>query len=117
MRTKLEYLAKQTAKEDQCLTVIFMDWWCDQNFKLGETKFTTVETKTNGDVLRTPMELEFPQKRSRIENAPQIPHIDSRTAAPFIFRETLEIKDWQRGNDSSNHQFETESYCLSKFGW
>ena len=67
MRTKLEYLAKQTAKEDQCLTVIFMDWWCDQNFKLGETKFTTVETKTNGDVLRTAMELEIPQKRSRIE--------------------------------------------------
>ena len=39
MRTKLEYLAKQTAKEDQqCLTVIFMDWWCDQNFRLGKTK-------------------------------------------------------------------------------
>ena len=38
MRTKLEYLAKQTAKEDQCLTVIFMDWWCNQNFRLGKTK-------------------------------------------------------------------------------
>ena len=113
MRTKLEYLAKQTAKEDQCLTVIFMDWWCDQNFRLGKTKVKTIGTKHNGDASRTSMELEIPQKRSWIENDPQIPHIDSRTAAPFIFRETLEIKDWQRGNDSSNHQFETESYCTS----
>ena len=38
MRTKLEYLAKQTAKEDQCLTVIFMDWWCNQNFRVCKTK-------------------------------------------------------------------------------
>ena len=90
-----------------------MDWWCGQNFRIGKTKVTTVGTKTNGDASITPMELEIPQKRSRIKNAPQIPHIDSRTAAPFIFRETLEIKDWQRGNDSSNHQFETESYCTS----
>ena len=38
-----------------------MDWWCHQNFRLGKTKVTTVETNPNGDASRTLMELEIPQ--------------------------------------------------------